>query len=81
MDLGHAHVLYICNNVFDTGAAWKDLYISHLLPNGQIKHNKQSGKSITFYLIHFIQCNNSFEKTVKTRMIGPKVNHNVATQQ
>ena len=41
MDLGHVHVLYICNNVFDIGAAWKDLCISHLLPNGQIKHNKQ----------------------------------------
>ena len=33
--------LYICNNVFDTGAALKDLCISHLLLNGQIKHNKR----------------------------------------
>ena len=81
MDLGHAHVLYICNNLFDTGAALKDLCISHLLLNGQIKHNKRQGKSLTFYLIYFTQCKNSFEKTVKTRMIGPKVNHNVATQQ
>ena len=41
MDLGHAHVLCICNNVFDTGAAWKDLCISYLSLNGEIKHNKQ----------------------------------------
>ena len=80
MDQGLAHVLFICNNVLDTGAAWIDLCISHLLPNGQIKLNRHKGKSLTFYLIYLTLYNNSFEKTVKTHMIGPKVNHNVATQ-
>ena len=28
MDLGLVHVLYICNNMLDTGAAWRDLCIS-----------------------------------------------------
>ena len=63
MDLSHAHVLFICNNVLDTGAAWIDLCISHLLPNGQIKLNKQWGKSLTFYLIYLTLYNNSFKKT------------------
>ena len=27
MDLGHAHVLYICNNVFDTGAAKRFMHL------------------------------------------------------
>ena len=30
-----AHVLHICNNVLDTGAAWKDLCTLHLLPDGR----------------------------------------------
>ena len=36
---------------------------------------------MAFYLIYLSQRNNSFGKTVKTRMTGAKVNHNVATQQ
>ena len=50
----------------------EEIYASpNLFPNGQIKHNKWYGKSLTFYLFYLTQCNNSFEKTVKTRMIGP----------
>ena len=48
--------------------------------NGKIKFNLLPEK-LTFYLIYLSQLNNSFGKTVKTRMTGAKVNHNVATQQ